>query len=188
MSNKLHPNLYHITQTNRKVRTDLRSFLGLAVQFSRFNPDLAHLTTPIRTLTELKTKWLWLPDHQRAFENIKAALTSEALVKPFVPGYNTTIMTDASRHAFGFALVQVSQENPERLRLIECGSISTSQAQSNYSVTEIELAALLWATQKCSYYLLACPKFTALVDHRPLEKSSTKRNYRTYQMLGYNEW
>ena len=150
--------------------TDLRSFLGLAVQFSRFNPDLAHLTTPLRTLTELKTKWLWLPDHQRAFENIKAALTSEALVKPFVPGYNTTIMTDASRHAFGFALVQVSQENPERLRLIECGSISTSQAQSNYSVTEIELAALLWATQKCSYYLLACPKFTALVDHRPLEK------------------
>ena len=93
--------------------TDLRSFLGLAVQFSRFNPDLAHLTTPLRTLTELKTKWLWLPDHQRAFENIKAALTSEALVKPFVPGYNTTIMTDASRHAFGFALVQVSQENPE---------------------------------------------------------------------------
>ena len=150
--------------------TDLKSFMGLAVQFSRYNPDLAHIATPLRALTEIKTKWQWLPDHQKAFENIKEALTSEAVVKPFIPGENTTLMTDASRHAFGFALTQTSKEAPERLRLIECGSISTSKAQANYSVTEIELAALLWAVQKSSYYLLACPKFTALVDHRPLEK------------------
>ena len=150
--------------------SDLRSFMGLAVQFSRFNPDLAHLATPLRTLTEIKTKFIWLPEHQKAFEDIKAALTSDALVKPFIQGANTMLLTDASRIAFGFALVQTTSEDPNRLRLIECGSISTSKAQANYSVTEIELAALLWAIQKCSYYLQACPQFTCLVDHRPLEK------------------
>ena len=150
--------------------SDLRSFMGLAVQFSRFNPDLAHLATPLRALTEIKTKFIWLPEHQKAFEDIKAALTSTALVKPFIQGAKSMLLTDASRIAFGFALVQTTAEDPNRLRLIECGSISTSKAQANYSVTEIELAALLWAIQKCSYYLQACPQFTCLVDHRPLEK------------------
>ena len=148
---------------------DLRSFLGLAVQLTRFNPDTQHLASPLATLQKINRHWQWLPEHETAFQKMKKILTSEAVIKPFRKGDTTQLLTDASRlHGMGFLLIQRPLDNPNRIHLIECGSSSLSPAQRNYSTVELEAASLVWAIHKCRWHLLGHPGFEVLTDHRGL--------------------
>ena len=47
-------------------------------------------------------------------------------------------------------------------------SRSMTSTEANYSTIELELLALVWGIEKSKYYLYGSPKFTAVVDHRPL--------------------
>ena len=78
----------------------------------------------------------------------------------------TVVLTDASRlHGIGFALVQVYKD---KLPLIQCGSASLSPTQSRYSTVELECLAIVYAIQKCNYYLAGIPRFEVWTDLRPL--------------------
>ena len=156
---------------------DLRSFLGLAQQFNRFNPDLAHIRAPLLELQKMGTPWNWLPEHQTAFDNIKQALTSPAVLHPFDPALETELYCDAARlRGMGFCLVQKSPDEPERLRLIECGSINLTPAQENYAVTELEANAIIFGITKCWYHLLGCRHFKVVTDHAALIPIFNKKN------------
>ena len=52
-------------------------------------------------------------------------------------------------------------------RLLQCSSRSTSEAETRYSATEIELLAVVWACKKASPFLFG-NDFEVVVDHRPL--------------------
>ena len=52
-------------------------------------------------------------------------------------------------------------------RLLQCSSRSTSEAETRYSATEIELLAVVWACKKASLFLFG-NDFEVVVDHRPL--------------------
>lgn len=154
-----------------KSLTELRSFLGLANQLGAFIPDLQHSTVKMRELLKKTSTWLWLPDHEIEFCKAKELLTSPAVVQPFDPKLHTQLLTDASRlHGLGFALIQRERavDGKGRIRLIQCGSCSLSPAQRNYAIIELELSAIWFAVQKCSYYLRGMPEFEIITDHRPL--------------------
>ena len=148
---------------------ELRSFLGLANQFGSFMPDLAHLTATLRPLTGKNQAYNWLDDiHGKAFEEIKEALTSDAIVKPFDPAKPVELHTDASRHhGLGYILLQPAADG--RLALVDCHSRSLTPAESRYATIELELLAVQWAVERCSYYLYGLSNFTVVVDHRPLQ-------------------
>ena len=63
--------------------SELRSFLGLVNQLGVFLPDSAHMTVDLRGLLKKNVAYLWLPEHQKAFEQIKQLLTSPMLIRPF---------------------------------------------------------------------------------------------------------
>jgi hypothetical protein len=146
--------------------TGLRSFLGLANQFSPFVPDLSHCTVKIRELLKKKSAWLWLPEHDAEFRRACDILCSEHVVQPFNPVLPTRLLTDASRDGLGYALLQTDRTG--RPRMVQCGSCSLTPAQKNYAVIELELAAVWWAADKCDYYLRGMPRFEVVTDHRPL--------------------
>lgn len=148
--------------------TSLRSFIGLANQLAAFVPDFAHMTTELRQLLRKDVAYLWLAEHQKAFEEIKQFLTTSPLIiQPFDPKLKTQLLTDASRlKGLGFALIQ--REKDDRLRLIQCGSRSLISAETRYSTTELECLAIQWAILDCKYYLQGCSQFHVLTDHRPL--------------------
>ena len=54
--------------------SDLRRFLGMVNQMSKFLPSLAELSAPLRNLLSTKNAWLWALPQQEAFERIKQAL------------------------------------------------------------------------------------------------------------------
>jgi len=152
--------------------SSLRSFLGLAVQIANFVPDLAHMTTELRSLLKKDKAFVWLPEHQNAFSKVKHLLTSPPIVQFYDPNKDTYLLTDASRtKGLGYALIQY---NDKKVLLIECGSRSLTTAESNYATIELECLAIAWAVDKCKYYLAGNPKFQIVTDHKPLIGSFKK--------------
>ena len=52
--------------------------------------------------------------------------------------------------------------------IIRCGSCSLTAAQKNYSVIDLECFAIVWAVQKCRFYLHGIQTFVVITDHPPL--------------------
>ena len=153
--------------------TEVRSFLGLVNQLGAFIPDLSAMTPTIRSLLKKNNAFVWLPQHQAEFEVAKQHLCSPMVVQPFDVNLQTELLTDASRlHGLGFALLQ--REPNGKHRMIHCGSCSLTPCQTRYATIELECLAIVWAIEKCSYYLKGCPNFKVITDHKPLVGTFSK--------------
>jgi transposase InsO family protein len=142
--------------------SSVRSFLGLANQIGLFVSDLSSMTEPIRGLLKKHVAFTWGPEQQRAFQEVKRSLTSDLCVAPYDVNKPAVLFTDASSvHGLGYALMQ---EN----RLVMAGSRSLIDAETRYSVMEIEATAIAWAIKACRHYLVGNPGFVVRTDHKPL--------------------
>jgi hypothetical protein len=145
----------------------VRSFLGLANQLGQFVPDLAQNTNALRSLLKKENAFVWRAEHEEEVRQVKRILTSPGLLKPFDPALPTEILTDAARiHGMGFILLQ--REKDGSPRLITCGSTAMTGPQTRYAVIETEMLALVWAIEKCEFYLKGIRSFRAVVEHKPL--------------------
>ena len=55
------------------------------------------------------------------------------------------------------------------LKIVHCGSKGLTPTQQQYSTIELECLAIIWAIQKCNFYLRGLPIFQVYTDHRPWE-------------------
>ena len=147
--------------------TEVRSFLGAVNQMSCWWPDLSQHCTNLRKLTEQRTAWNWLPEHEEDFQRIKDLLSDTANLAPYDMKRKTELLTDASRLGLGYVLIQFDEVS-KRWRLIRAGSAALKKAQKNYAPIQLELLGLAWALQSCNYYLRAHPGFRVKTDHNPL--------------------
>ena len=76
--------------------TNLRSFLGLANQFSDFSPNLRHSIKPMKGLLSKKNAFVWNAAHTASMEAVKAIITCRQCLAHFNPKLKTTLLTDAS--------------------------------------------------------------------------------------------
>ena len=60
--------------------TELRRFLGMAQQLSKFCPDLAKVSEPLRNLLSAKHVWVWIENHKQAFVAIKMVLSTPPIL------------------------------------------------------------------------------------------------------------
>ena len=77
------------------------------------------------------------------------------------------MLTDASRSGNSFALIQ---EGPDgQKRLITCGSRGLNLAEAHYAPVEFECLGVIYAIQKCAFYIMGPPKpFTVVVNGKCL--------------------
>ena len=92
---------------------ELRCFLGMVNQLSKFMPHLAEMTKLLRDLSN-KNQLMWGQAQKLAFSSIKDALTKSPALVLYDPNLETTISSaDALSYSLGIDLLQ-TQTNGER--------------------------------------------------------------------------
>ena len=94
--------------------SEVRSLLGMTNYCSRFIPDYATKTEPLRKLTHKDQPWCWTTEHDRAVNQLKEALSSAPVTAYFDPEKETEISVDASPVGLAAILPQVDLQTEER--------------------------------------------------------------------------
>uniref|UniRef100_A0ABD2WPB5 RNA-directed DNA polymerase n=1 Tax=Trichogramma kaykai TaxID=54128 RepID=A0ABD2WPB5_9HYME len=149
-----------------KTLKQLRTFLGAASWYRKFIDNFATIAEPLTGLTRKETKFTWAEEQIEAFEKLKTMIASAPMLARPVPGDDVfTIHTDASDTGIGAVLTQVLEGEE---RVLEFASRTMSPAERNYSVTERECLAVLWAVRKFRPYIEGY-RFKVLTDHQSLK-------------------
>eukprot|EP00741_Cyanophora_paradoxa_P013466 tig00020689_g13004.t1 len=152
-----------------KNADELRSFLGLAGYYRRFVENFSKVVHAMQRLLLKDAVWSWPEDGpaDRAFKELKELLGRDIILrfpdfsKPFI------LQTDASTYAIGAILSQADDKGVERpLAFI---SRTLLPAEMNYSATELECLAVVWAIKYWRHYLLGGPQFLVRTDHHALQ-------------------
>ena len=145
--------------------SEVRRFLGMTNQLSKFAPNLADQTKPLRDLLSSKNQWNWGESQRRAFSQIKDALTESPVLALFDPSRKTTVSADAS--SFGLGAVLLQEQKKGETRAVAYISRAMTQTEQRYAQIEKESLALTWACERFEDYLLGL-HFTIETDHKPL--------------------
>ena len=142
--------------------TQVRQFVGLTSYYRRFISHFAKIAAPLHSLTRKDVDFVWTEECQAAFESLKKKLT-EAPVLTY-PDFDLgfVLETDASVRGLGAVLSQ--EQTTRRLHPIAFASRALSAAEKNYSITELETLAVVWAIQHYRAYLYG-HKVMVVTDH-----------------------
>jgi hypothetical protein len=145
--------------------TQLRGFLGLASYYRRFVPGFSRIATPLNKLLKKGVAYNWNKEQRFAFEQLKHALiTSPILIFPnFEKQF--VLLTDASTFGLGAILSQLDEDGNDRV--IAYASRTCNKAESNYSATELECLAVIWAVKHFHAYIYG-QRFKLVTDHAAL--------------------
>uniref|UniRef100_A0A2N9I6A0 RNA-directed DNA polymerase n=1 Tax=Fagus sylvatica TaxID=28930 RepID=A0A2N9I6A0_FAGSY len=155
-----------------KTVKDIRSFLGHAGFYRRFIKDFSVISRPLCNLLSKDTPFEWIEACQEAFEKLKGTLTSAPIMQPPDWSLPFEIMCDASDYAVGAVLGQRKDKKPY---VIYYASKTLDSAQINYSTTEKELLAVVFALDKFRAYLVGSP-IVVFTDHAALKYLLTKKD------------
>ena len=152
-----------------ETKTDIRAFIGICNYYRKYIPMFATIAAPLTSLTQGKSKKgkiLWTADCEEAFVTLKEKLSRGPVLR--APDFTKEflIQTDASDEGIGVVLSQVDQEGEEHPILYL--SRKFKGAEKNYSTTEKECAAILWAVKRLHCYLDGQEKFRIQTDHNPI--------------------
>ena len=150
-----------------KTAKEVRSFLGLTNYVSRFIPQYANITKPLRDLTKKDKQWTWEAEHEEAFKKLKDMLSDCTAVSYFHPKARTEVIVDAGPFGLGAILTQVTGVG-DKPKVVAYASRALTDTESRYSQTEREALAVVWACEYFHLYLFG-QSFTVLSDHKPLE-------------------
>ncbi|PFX29727.1 Potassium channel subfamily T member 1 [Stylophora pistillata] len=146
--------------------SEVRSLLGMTNYCSRFIPDYATKTEPLRKLTHKDQPWCWTTEHDWAVNQLREALSSTPVTAYFDPEKETEISLDASPVGLAAILSQVDQKTEER-HVVTYASRSLTATEQRYSQTEREALAVVWACEDLHLYVYGKP-ITVYTDHKPL--------------------
>ena len=144
---------------------EVRSFLGHAGFYRRFIRDFSKIALPLSTLLQKDVDFVFDERCRVAFDQLKRALTTTPIIQPPDWTLPFELMCDASNHALGAVLAQRVGKVPH---VICYASRTLDAAQSNYTTTEKELLAIVFALDKFRSYLLGS-KVVVFSDHAALK-------------------
>ncbi|CAM5076925.1 unnamed protein product [Natator depressus] len=151
-----------------KSKKQVQSFLGLAGYYRRFVPHYSQIAAPLTDLTKKKqpNAVQWTEKCQKAFNKLKATLMSDPVLrapdfdKPFL------VTTDASERGVGAVLMQKGPD--QEFHPVVFLSKKLSERESNWSITEKECYAIVYALEKLRPYVWG-RRFHLQTDHAALK-------------------
>ncbi|CAN6567517.1 unnamed protein product [Malus baccata var. baccata] len=149
----------------------VRSFLGHAGFYRRFIKDFSKIAQPLCRLLQKDVSFEFNEACEKAFKHPKNLLTTAPIITPPDWSIPFELMCDASDYALGAVLGQRKNKQPH---VIYYASRTLNDAQLNYSTTEKELLAVVFALDKFRSYLIGT-KVIVFTDHAALKYLFTKK-------------
>ncbi|CAM8907397.1 unnamed protein product [Rhodiola kirilowii] len=155
-----------------KNQKGIRSFLGHAGFYRRFIKDFSKIARPLTHLLCNDVEFNFDEECLEAFDKLKKNLVSAPIVQP--PNWDLPfeLMCDASDYAIGAVL---GQRIEKKLHVIYYVSKVLDGAQINYTTTEKELLAVVYAFEKFRPYLVAT-KTIVYTDHAAIKYLMAKKD------------
>ena len=147
----------------------VRQFLGHAGFYRRFIMNFSKIAKPLYRLLEKDAKFIWDADCQKSFDELKAYLTVVRAPNWQLP---FEVMCDASDLAINTVLGKREGGKPY---VVYYASKTLNKAQRNYTTTEKELLAVVYALDKFRAYLVRLD-IIIFTDHSALNYLLTKQN------------
>ena len=157
------------TFTFPRKLTQVRSFLGACNIYRRFVKAFAKIARPLTDMTRKDAD----PDFDNpiasqlhAFEELKSRMISPRILSLPQYGRSYLINADASAYQLGCTLLQ-GHEGANDWRPVGYWSYSLNDSERNYSTTERECFAVVWAVRTLRPYVEGT-RFTVRTDHDAL--------------------
>ncbi|CAN6583778.1 unnamed protein product [Malus baccata var. baccata] len=150
---------------------EVRSFLGHAGFYRRFIKDFSKIAQPLCRLLQTEVAFEFTKECTESFKQLKELLTTAPSIVPPDWSLSFELMCDASDYALGAVLGQRKDKRPH---VIYYASRTLNDAQLNYSTTEKELLAVVFALDKFRSYLIGT-KVIVFTDHAALKYLLTKK-------------
>nr|GEU54325.1 reverse transcriptase domain-containing protein [Tanacetum cinerariifolium] len=150
----------------------IRSFLGHAGFYRRFIKDFLKIARPITRLLEKYTPFFFFKECVESFQTLKIKLTITPIL--IAPDWDLPfeLMCDARDFAIGAVLGQRQEKN---FRPIHYASKTMTEEESNYTTTEKEMLADVYAFEKFWSYLIM-NKSIVYTDHFVLKYLFAKKD------------
>ncbi|GJY59050.1 reverse transcriptase domain-containing protein [Tanacetum coccineum] len=147
------------------------SFLGHAGFYRRFIKDFSKISCLMTKLLEKDSVFNFDEECNKAFETLKEKLTNAPIMVSPNWSLPFELMCDASDYAVGAVL---GQRDEKHFRPIHFASKTLNRAQQNYTVTEKELLAVVFAFDKFRSYLVLS-KTVVFTDHSAIKYLFSKQ-------------
>nr|GFA57350.1 retrovirus-related Pol polyprotein from transposon 17.6 [Tanacetum cinerariifolium] len=150
----------------------IRSFLGHAGFCRRFIQDFSKISRPMTHLLEKNTPFIFYENCIQAFQTLKKKLMEAPIL--IAPNWDLSfkLMCDASDFAIGAVL---GQRHEKHFKPIHYASKMMNDAETNYTTTEKEMLAVMYAFEKlCSYLIMN--KSIVHMDHSALKYLFAKKD------------
>nr|GEU85891.1 reverse transcriptase domain-containing protein [Tanacetum cinerariifolium] len=150
----------------------VRSFLGHAGFYRRFIEDFSKISRQMTHLLEKDTPLIFSKDCIKAFQTLKRKLTEAPIL--IAPNWDLPfeLMCDTSDFAIGAVL---GQRYEKHFWPIHYASKTLTEAESNYTTTEKEMLAVVYAFEKFRSYLIM-NKCIVHTDHSVLKYLFAKKD------------
>lgn len=136
-------------QTPAKQK-DVRSFLGHAGYYRRFIKDFSKIVSPLYALLTKDSQFEWTEASEKSFLQLKDLLTKAPVLQN--PKWNLSFHIHADASDFGIGAVLNQKENSVE-HAIYFISKNLQGPKLNYTITEKELLAVVYALNKFRHYV-----------------------------------
>ena len=149
-----------------KDRSELETILGMVTYLTRFAPNLATLTAPLRNMLKKDVEFVWNESHYEAFQKIKDVLTDSPVLAYFNRKLDVTLQVDASKYGLGATLLQEG-------RPVSYASKTLTQTEIGYAQIEKEMLGILFGAKRFHEYIYG-RRVTVESDAKPLSSIAKK--------------
>ncbi|KAK8938783.1 hypothetical protein KSP39_PZI011459 [Platanthera zijinensis] len=158
---------FWLKEPQLRTATDVRSFLGLAGYYRKFVEGFSRISLPLTSLTKKEAPFVWTPQCQAAFQELKDRLISAPILALPSGKEGFQVYTDASYQGMGAVLMQNGH-------VITYASRQLKTHERNYPVHDLEMGAVVFALKVWRHYLYGvhCDIFS---DHKNLKYVDTQK-------------
>ena len=127
-------------------RAELETLLGMITYLTKFQPNLAEITSPMRELLRKDVEFRWDSAQTEAFHKIKTALTQSPILSYYDPKKPVRLQVDASSKGLGVCCLQDGKP-------IAYASKTLTPTEILYAQVEKEMLAIVFGCVRFKNYI-----------------------------------